>query len=271
MNDERQTILHISDIHATDGELLYGRVDGIARLHRVAEYAASAGLTPEAIIITGDLAQTGHGNVYPKLQDAFDRCAALLGAPVFTTLGNHDDPAQARTLRDHARAHHRVVELERMRIVTLDTSSGSISREQLDWLSGVLERPYGWGTILAMHHAPAASPLPALARRGLTRSRELSSVIAGRDVRLILAGHYHHTMSAMFFGVPVWVGPSLAYEQIMNAGPNEVSGQDSAMFGIVQFTESEFSAAPVSLASTNPLFTVPAGRTTSVASLSPTP
>ncbi|MDH6236329.1 metallophosphoesterase [Cryobacterium sp. CG_9.6] len=262
MTTERHTILHISDIHATDGELLYGQVDGIGRLYRVAQYVAEAGLTPEAIVITGDLAQSGHGNAYPRLRNAFAEVSSLLGAPLFSTLGNHDEPAQARVLDGHAIQHYRVIELDRLRIVTLDTSTGSIPSDQLDWLRAVLAVPYGWGTVLAMHHAPVPSPLPALARRGLGNSAELAAAIKNSDVRLILAGHYHHTMSAEIAGIPVWVGPSLAYEQIMNAGPHEVAGQDSAMFSIIQLTETGFSAAPVSLLSSTPLFTIPIGQAT---------
>ena len=53
------TILHVSDVHATSGDLLYGSVNGIERLDQVGEYALSAGITPEAVIVTGDLVQRG--------------------------------------------------------------------------------------------------------------------------------------------------------------------------------------------------------------------
>ena len=61
------TIVHLSDVHATIGELLYGQVDGVARLEQVGDYVLRAGVTPEAVIVTGDLAQRGHASAYPAV------------------------------------------------------------------------------------------------------------------------------------------------------------------------------------------------------------
>jgi Icc protein len=258
-----QTILHISDIHATAGELLYGQVDGLQRLRRVADYVRDAGLTPEAIVITGDLVQVGHGVAYTSLREEFDRFEQLFGVPVLAALGNHDREDEARAILRPGELHYRSVELERMRIVVLDTSRGRLDDVQLEWLRKVLEHPHGDGTVLVMHHAPLGSPLPTLSRRGLANPEQLAAILSGTDVRLILAGHYHHPMGGSFQGIPVWVGPSLAYQQIMNAGPERVSGQDSAMFSIVQMRENDVVTAPVSLEPATPLFTVPANSATS--------
>jgi Icc protein len=54
---DRFSVVHLSDVHATVGELLYGQVDGGARIEQVGEYVVAAGITPEAVIVTGDLAQ----------------------------------------------------------------------------------------------------------------------------------------------------------------------------------------------------------------------
>lgn len=262
--EHHQTILHISDIHATRNRPLYGRVDGLLRLHRIAAYAAAAGLTPEAIVVTGDLAQAGHPEVYPAVDAELRKLSAQLAAPVFVALGNHDDPDAARAMTGHALAHHRCGLTERLRIITLDSSSGSLPAGQLDWLRRQLRRPYEWGTVLALHHPPVPSPLPALSQRGLANTSDLLAALAGSDVRLVMAGHYHHAMSGSFSGHPLWVGPSLAYQQIMNAGPDVVSGEDSAMFSIVQITSHGLSAAPVSIEASTPLFTVPAHLSTSI-------
>lgn len=261
------TILHISDVHATTGELLYGQVDGLYRLDAVAEYAKEAGLTPEAIVVTGDLVQSGHTEAYGPLSAAFDRIGRLLNAPVIAAIGNHDHPESAELALFAGERSRRSILLERMRIVVLDTSSGTIDDAQLDWLTALLEQPHGLGTVIVMHHAPLPSPLPTLAKQGLGNPERFASIIANTDVRLILAGHYHHPMSGVFAGIPVWVGPSLAYQQIMNAGPDRVSGHDEAMFSIVQIGADFMVTAPVSLARTTPLFALPAGLSTSVRSL----
>jgi Icc protein len=235
------TILHVSDVHATNGDLLYGSVNGIARLDQVGEYAVSAGITPEAIVVTGDLVQRGYGEAYPAVADALRRLESRLNAPVLSVLGNHDVPALAHCLPGHNARHYDVVHVGPLRIVLLDSSTGALDREQLDWLAQTVAEPYGMGTTIAVHHAPVPSPLPTLKKIG--------------DVRLMLAGHYHHPMNADFRGVTVSVGPSLAYHQVMDAGPSTVSGHDLAMFSLVQITADRVTTAPVSLGVHAPLFT----------------
>jgi Icc protein len=251
------TILHVSDVHATSGDLLYGAVDGIARLDQVGAYAVSAGITPEAVVVTGDLVQRGNGDAYPAVADALERLGAALGAPVLSVLGNHDDAALARCLPGHESGHHRVEHVGPVRMVLLDSSTGSLDREQLDWLGATIAEPFGIGTVVAVHHAPVPSPLPTLKKVGLANASDLAAAIAGSDVRLVLAGHYHHPMTADFHGVTVSVGPSLAYHQVMNAGPSTVSGHDLAMFSLVQVTADRVTTAPVSLGVHAPLFTTP--------------
>jgi Icc protein len=257
---EKFTVVHLSDVHATIGGLLYGRVDGVARLEQVGDYVAAAGVTPEAVIVTGDLAQRGHAAAYPAIGAALSALGEKVGAPVLTTLGNHDSGDEARVLDGHSDGHYRVVTVGDMRIVLLDSSTGSLDDAQLDWLSATVAEPFRAGTIVALHHAPVPSPLPTLSKIGLRQPERLAAALDGSDTRLILAGHYHHPMSALFHGMPVAVGPSLAYHQVMNAGPETVSGHDHAMFSLVQITADQVSTAPVSLTTANPLFSISASH-----------
>lgn len=250
----RLTVLHLSDVHATSGELLYDAVDGIERLRRFETYIRDAGITPEAIVVTGDLAQRGHPDAYPRLRDAFDRLADAAGVPVLTALGNHDDPAAARVLRGHRESHHRVEIVDDLRFVVLDSSSGELGQPQLDWLRLVLRSSHGIGTIVALHHAPLGSPLPTLAKAGLRDSAAFLDAVAGTDVRVVLAGHFHHPLSATLRGTPISVGPSLAYHQVMDAGPDRVSGHDLAMFSLVHLLPEGVTVTNVGLDSPAPIF-----------------
>ena len=254
----RYTILHLSDVHATTGDLLYGQVDGLARLQQVAEYTRDAGITPEAVVVTGDLIQRGNADAYPAVRDALSLLGEAVGAPVLTVLGNHDDPARAHVLHGHAEGHYRVDHIGAHRFILLDSSSGMLDVEQLRWLRAAIKRPYGLGTIVALHHAPVPSPMPTLSKTGLRNPADLAAAIAGSDVRIVLAGHYHHPMSASLGGIPVSVGPSLAYHQVMNAGPDTVSGHDLAMFSLVHATNTTIITTPVSLLASLPLFSAPA-------------
>ncbi|WP_105035233.1 metallophosphoesterase family protein [Cryobacterium aureum] len=252
------SILHLSDIHATQGNLLYGQIDGLARVRQVGDYVLSAGMTPEVVLVTGDLAERGHSGVYPEVKRALQRLGDRVGAPVLTVLGNHDSPTDARALAGHEGGHYRSVTIGEARFLLLDSSGGALGAKQLRWLKGELETPSGSGTIIALHHPPVASPLPTLSRTGLRDASDFAEAIADSDVRIVLAGHYHHPMSATVAGIPVSVGPSLAYHQVMNAGPDSVSGHNLAMFSLVQLTDGLVSTAPVSLYPDSPLFTSPA-------------
>jgi 3',5'-cyclic-AMP phosphodiesterase len=253
----RLTVLHVSDVHATDGELLYGSVDGLERLERVGAYAAAAGITPEAVIVTGDLVQRGHAGAYPALAVALARLEEAVGAPVVTVLGNHDDAAAAHVLAGHAEGHHRIRWIGGLRLALLDSSTGELGAAQLAWLREQLAEPAEHGTIVALHHAPLGSPLPTLAKQGLRDAAALLDALEGTDARLVLAGHFHHQLSAVVRGIPVAVAPALAYHQVMNAGPLAVSGYDEASFSLVHLTADGVSAASVSLREAEPIFTIP--------------
>ncbi|RCS60933.1 metallophosphoesterase family protein [Microbacterium sp. JB110] len=253
----RLTVLHVSDVHATRDGLLYDRIDGIERLRAVGSYAREAGITPEAIVITGDLIQRGHAAAYPRVQAAIDDLEQAAGVPVLTVLGNHDDPGAAGALRDHAAGHFRTVHVAGLRFVLLDSSAGALGAEQLAWLRDQVREPFGAGTVVALHHPPLGSPMPALAKAGLADGQCLLDALADSDVRAVLAGHFHHPLSATLRGVPISVGPALAYHQVMNAGPDRVSGHDQAMFSLVHLLPGGVAATSVSLETPAPLFSQP--------------
>jgi len=256
----RLTVLHLSDVHATRDGLLYDAIDGVERLDAVAEYVQHARITPEAIVITGDLIQRGHADAYPAVGEAFDRLERATGVPVLTVIGNHDDPAAARSLRGHEAGHHRIAHVGDLRFALLDSASGDLGVAQIAWLRAELAEPFGSGTVVALHHPPLGSPLPTLAKAGLRDAGDLLDALVGTDVRTVLSGHFHHPLSAALRGVPVSVGPSLAYHQVMDAGPDRVSGHDWAMFSLVHVLPAGVTATSVSLQSPSLLFSSPASR-----------
>lgn len=101
------------------------------------------------------------------------------------------------------------------RLLTLDSSVpgagyGWLDAAQLDRLREELRTPAPGGTVLVVHHPP----LPPVTRlhhvlrlRGLD---ELAAALAGSDVRVVLAGHYHHATTGLFAGRPVVVAPGVA-------------------------------------------------------------
>lgn len=256
----RFTVLHLSDVHATESGLLYGAVNGLEQLERVGAYARATGITPEAVIVTGDLIQRGNAGAYAAVEVACRELEAAVGAPVFTVLGNHDSPVHARALRHHNLNHYGVHFVDGYRIIRLDSHAGRLDATQLDWLGETLASPSPRGTIIALHHPPLGSPMPVLSKQGLADASALLDVLEGSDTRAILAGHFHHVLTASVHKIPVFVGPSLAYHQIMNAGPAAVAGHAAPMFSLVQFTDTDVSASTIALTAPEPLFTQPISR-----------
>lgn len=250
----RLTVLHISDVHATEDGLLYDAVDGIARLRAVGEYVNRAQITPEVVLVTGDLIQRGNAGAYGLVRDELAMLEQTVAAPVLSVIGNHDDPDAATILRGHEHGHHRSVIIDGLRVILLDSSSGELGATQRAWLAGELGRAHGEGTLIALHHPPLGSPLPTLAKAGLRDAEQFLDVIEGTDVRAVLAGHFHHPLAAHLRGIPVSVGPSLAYHQVMDARPDRISGHDRAMFSVMHLHADATTATSVALESPSPLF-----------------
>ncbi|WP_144721793.1 metallophosphoesterase family protein [Agrococcus jejuensis] len=253
----RLTIVHVSDVHGVEHGLLFGAVDPLDRLARLADHLELAHVTPEAIVVTGDLAHRGHAGAYPAVAAALERLGERLGAPVVTTLGNHDDAEASRVLPGHEASHHGVVDADGLRIVRLDSRSGALGAAQLDWLREVLATAAPLGTVVALHHPPIASPLPGLAGQHLADADALLELLEGTDVRAVLAGHYHHPASATVRGLTVSVAPSLAYHQRMHAGLDGIAGHDTSMFSLVHLLHDGVQTASVSLTEPAPIFTIP--------------
>ena len=232
-------ILHVSDTHFVgDGDLLHERVDSDKNLRELFEGFAKANTRPEAIVFTGDLADTGRPDAYRRLRALVEPVAAELGAQVIWVMGNHDERVAFRRglLDEDADASEpvdRVFDVNGLRIIALDSTVpghhfGEISPEQLEWLARELEAPAPHGTLLALHHPPVPSPLGLIALVELRDQERLAEVIRGTDVRGILGGHLHYSTHSTFAGVPVSVASATCYTQDLNVVYPGARGQDGA-------------------------------------------
>lgn len=233
----RRTLLHLSDTHLLAGNpRLGGRYDTAANLARTLEAAEETGVRPDAIVFTGDLTDLGEPQAYAALRAAVEPVAERLGAPVVWVAGNHDErPALRQELLGLEPTQEPVTgvwDLGGLRLVALDSTvpgwhHGDLDEEQLDWLGGVLATPAPLGTILALHHPPLPSHVPLFDILELRDQGRLAEVIAGTDVRAILAGHLHYSTSGTFAGVPVSVASASCYTMDLARPPVEVNGMDA--------------------------------------------
>lgn len=231
-------LLHLSDTHLLAGDKrLYGSVDSAARLAQLfAEVEASDG-RPDAIILTGDLADHGEPDAYDRLREIVEPAAERLGAQVIWVMGNHDDRASFRAnLLDELPTTNpidHVYNIGGLRIITLDTTvpghhHGEVSGQQLEWLANQLSVPAPDGTILAMHHPPVPSMLDLAVAVELRDQASLALVLRGTDVRSIIAGHLHYSSMATFAGIPVSVASATCYTRDLNVPVGGTRGWDGA-------------------------------------------
>ncbi|MFQ8735499.1 MAG: metallophosphoesterase [Bilophila wadsworthia] len=88
-------ILHLSDFHLRgDGGLSFRVVDTLECLRVVAEHLKTLVQKPDALVITGDLADSGDAHAYSLLHEAL----APLSLPVYAVPGNHDRRDRMREL-----------------------------------------------------------------------------------------------------------------------------------------------------------------------------
>lgn len=211
------TLVQITDIHLTSGGPQPGGVDPAAALAAALDEIAGAAIPLAAVLLTGDLVDAGDAASYARLRGIVTPFARRLGVPVLYAAGNHDDRA---ALREHllgeapsTEPFDHVTRLGGLRIIVLDSSVpgaayGQLRPAQLAWLAAELAIPAPEGTVLALHHPPLPSPSRLARSIELWDRAALGRVIAGTDVRVVLAGHTHVTSAGTLAGVPVWTGGS---------------------------------------------------------------
>jgi 3',5'-cyclic-AMP phosphodiesterase len=232
------TLVHVSDPHLlAGGAALGGRFDVDATLARTLAAIESATDRPDAIVVTGDLADLGEPDAYRRLRSVVEPVSERLGTPVIWVAGNHDErPAMREHLLDAPPAEDPITgvwDLNGLRVIALDSTvpgwhHGDIDAEQLSWLSDQLRTPAPHGTLLAMHHPPVPSHIPFFDILELRHQDELAEVLRGSDVRGILAGHLHYSLHATFVGVPVSVASATCYTMDVARPADEVNGMDAA-------------------------------------------
>ena len=232
----RWVIAHVSDTHLLDdGAPLGGVADTVGALERTAAQLARLGERLDAIVVTGDVTDLGETDAYRRVREVLEPLATASGAELCWVMGNHDERAAFRTeLLDGPASDepvHGLADVGGLRIVALDTSvpgyhHGALDATSLAWLERVLAEPAAAGTILAMHHAPIATPLSLMDVLELQGQDELAELLGGTDVRLILGGHLHYATNGMFAGIPVSVAGATAYTMDLSARPGELLGID---------------------------------------------
>lgn len=253
----RHVLAHLSDTHLRHpaDPLVRGVVDPRAPLGDLLAGLARSGHDPEALILTGDLSDDGTPESYAELRDLVLPIAEALSARVIWVNGNHDDRA---AFAEHLLGQepsdaplNQVHRLGGLRVICLDTNvpgeaCGRIPAESLGWLAAQLATPAPEGTVLAMHHAPLPVVQDLAASWELIDQQPLARVLAGSDVRVILAGHFHQSSFGTFAGVPVVAATSTCYTQDLFTGRGMRGQAGGWGFNLVTVRESTIMSTVVS-------------------------
>lgn len=161
--------------------------DPIAGLAAAVEAVRAVRPTPGAVLISGDLADGAADSEYAAIRELL----APLAVPLFVLVGNHDDRAAVR--------------------------------RQFD-LPGAGDDPDA-PTVIALHHPPFQTGLPAFDAIGLSRSAPAAFAGVVRHhphVRRIVAGHVHRAITGQVGGHPALTAPSTCAQAVLDLSTEEL-------------------------------------------------
>ncbi|MDE2007870.1 MAG: phosphodiesterase [Rhodospirillales bacterium] len=214
-------IAQLSDFHLRPRGLPANRVVETNMLAaRALRAVARLDPRPDAVLLTGDLADRGEPGAYRLLARLL--AESNLRAPVFAIPGNHDDRAALAealgTPRDPDGFLHHAIEDFPVRMILLDTlvpgaSHGELCARRLAWLDSALaaapERP----TLIALHHPPFATGIGHMDRIALRAPEDFAAILARHaQVRLVLCGHVHRPIVTRIAEAVTIIAPSVAHQ-----------------------------------------------------------
>ncbi len=220
-------VVQLSDPHIGAD---WGDGDPVATLAATVDAVRALEPKPDAVLLTGDLADHAADAEYERLREV----VALLGLPLYALPGNHDDRAALRrhfgTPGAGSEPVQYAVDLGPFRLVVLDSTrpgedGGELDADRLVWLEEALADASETPTVLALHHPPLTTGIAAMDEIGLppTDQRALGAVLDRHpQVRRIVAGHLHLSISADLGGRIVLVAPSTYVQAALDFGAETI-------------------------------------------------
>jgi 3',5'-cyclic AMP phosphodiesterase CpdA len=194
---------------------------------------------PNAVIVTGDIANTPAEAEYVRARSLLDE----LRAPLYVQPGNHDDRAGLQRHFDlpDGELLQYAVELGPVRLVALDTKrdgsdGGQLDSGRLEWLERTLAEDRTTPTLIALHHPPlltGIAPMDAIGIPPADRHALAELVSRHESVQLITGGHTHRTLVGALGHAPVLSLGSTARQLKLDFDASEMSFVDEPpCFGV---------------------------------------
>ena len=220
-------LLQITDSHlVAPGETLYG-LDPAQRLADTLRTAAADHPDAAAILLTGDLADTGDPQAYRVLRTLLHD----VDLPVHLMLGNHDSRigfvevfgTDRLDANGFLQAAFRIDDHWILLLDTLDEDGvhGSLAGGRLDWLDRRLAEAGDAPVLLFMHHPPSILHTPNFRSFDLRESEPFLDLVARHgNVRHMAFGHMHLSVSGSLRGIPFSVSRGTCQHIVLDLAQN---------------------------------------------------
>jgi 3',5'-cyclic AMP phosphodiesterase CpdA len=191
-------------------------------------------LPPDAVVLSGDLVNDPGARQYERVRELL----GPLPMPVYVMAGNHDDRDALReyfALADGSTGavgapFHYSVRVGDVRLIVCDSTipgheEGSYDTERRAWLEAELAADPATPTIVAMHHPPLLTGMPAFDEIGLPELDRLALgelLAAHPHVVRVVAGHVHRAIFGTAGGCGVVVCPSTYLQAPLEIGTTEL-------------------------------------------------
>jgi len=225
-------IAQFSDLHImAAGQSNRHGIDPDPGLARCIASLNAQPVTPDLLMLSGDLVNEGSAAEYRRLRDQLE----TLRVPLCLMPGNHDRRAgMRRVFADHdylgrsGRIHY-YRDVRGLRLIALDSviegeDAGDLDDRQLQWLDGLLRAAPAQPALVFLHHPPVSTGFSQMDRIALApaSAARFGSIIAAHpQVRAVLCGHVHRDVQAVWQGALLSVCPSTAFQARLKLGPGK--------------------------------------------------
>ncbi len=171
-------------------------------------------MNPNLLVLTGDFCyKEPREDVYAWIRHQVQ----ALGIPYEIIGGNHDDIRMMtmgilhEDLSNEQSEYYFADELAGYHILYLDSASGTISDEQLSWITQEVERADGHDLMVFIHHPPLLAGVPHMDNGySLLNNQDLLDILQKHTAPVqVFCGHYHVERSVVWKNVMVHITPSL--------------------------------------------------------------
>ena len=221
MNSSHLSLLQLTDLHILPApEITLLGINTEYYFNRVLNHAFTQSVSYDAMLISGDLAQSPSKATYQRILHKIEE----YHLPTMCLPGNHDDfELMQEVLNTPLVSCKKQIILGRWQLLILNSQilkseGGYLEQTELDFLAHCLEENSHLFTLIAMHHNCLPSDSKWLDTMQIKNSDELLALVARYPkVKVITTGHIHQEMDKKFGDVAVFGTPSTCFQFAKNS------------------------------------------------------